>query len=78
VGVLYAIINLTLFLAVIVVPMAALWYGSAGLGWGFNNHPWVTTGILVVFVACVIFGAFALKRVCPHCTIHIGAAQFHT
>ena len=62
------VLNILLFIAIIVVPMAAIFYGSAALGWGFREYPKITFAIMALIFFGLIFAVLSFHYIFPGCT----------
>jgi hypothetical protein len=63
----YGILNLLILVGVVVVPMAALFYGSAAIGWGFRQYPKSTFAVMVLLFLGLVVAALAFERIFPGC-----------
>ncbi|HEX4860042.1 MAG TPA: hypothetical protein VFV07_02315 [Rhizomicrobium sp.] len=52
---------------VLVVPMAALFYGYRALRWGFDHYPWPTRLVAVLLFGLLITAWLTFGRVAPGC-----------
>jgi hypothetical protein len=71
-GTVNVILNFLIIVGAVVVPMAAFWYGSAAVGWGFNNYPKITTLFVAVFAIAIVVAALSFGHLFPHCHVRIG------
>lgn len=62
-----SLLGLLTLVGVIVLPMAAVFYGWRDLGWGFRHHPSVTKAIVALLVVLPIVAALTFGRLFPGC-----------
>ena len=70
--ILNTVLNIVLFIGIIVVPMAALLYGSRALGWGFREYPKTTFAIIVLIFLSLIFAVLGFRYFFPGCRAEYG------
>jgi len=61
------ILNIMLLIGIIVLPMAAIWYGSSAFYWGFNNYPGATIAIAILLACGLVIAALTFRHFYPNC-----------
>jgi hypothetical protein len=69
--VLQSILGVLAFAAIILLPMAAVFYASGAFGWGFRRFPKSTTAIAIVLVTAVILAGATFHRLFPRCDVQL-------
>ena len=70
---LQVIFTLMIFLAAILIPMAAVMYGSMAFGWGLHRYPRTAAMVAFLLVGTVFGGGTHLyNRIFPGCNFHWG------
>jgi hypothetical protein len=62
---------LLIIVAVVVLPMAALFYGSMAFEWGFHNYPKTAAALAIVLIVALFVAGGSFSHFFPMCRVGI-------